>query len=179
MRKFFAVFVLGVVLSSASVFAQFGPNPNFKNKDMFIGAHLGLGGGSYTGIGPVLNFEYGVLPQLGVTANVGFFGYSQAFSTYSYSYTQIPIAAGVNYHVDLLKVNKLDTWAGASIVYVVGSWSSSDAAFASALSTYTSSYITWDFHVGGRYFFSDKLAAKVELGYWSLGYLRVGVDFKL
>jgi hypothetical protein len=181
MRKFFAVFVLGVILNSACVFAQTsflpGGNPNFKGKDLYVGAHLGLGGGFYGGLGPVVNVEYGILSNLGITGSVGFFGYSyQPAATYTWTYTQIPIIVGANYHFDLLKVKQLDTWVGVGFGYVVASWTSTDAAF----NTFSSgSYFTWDGRLGARYYFSDKLAAKVELGYWALGYLRVGVDFKL
>jgi hypothetical protein len=181
MRKFFAVFVLGVILSSACVFAQFGPSPNFKNRDLYVGAHLGLGGGWYSGFGPVVNVEYGVLPQLGVTASAGFFGYTEAYTGYTWSYTSIPIIVGANWHLDflstLLRTKQLDTWVGAGFGYTFGSWSSSDPSRAYVGSL--GSYFSWDGRLGARYFFSDKLAAKLEFGYWALGYARLGVDFKL
>jgi hypothetical protein len=180
MRKFFAIMMLGVVLSSISVFAQSsflpGGNPNFKGKDLYLGAHLGLGGGSFGSIGPVVNAEYGVLSNLGVTASVGFFGYTETYVGYTWSYTSIPVIVGANYHFDLLKVNKLDTWVGIGLGYTFGGVSSSDSRY-----SYSSSWggFTWDGRLGGRYYFTDRLAAKLELGYWSLGYLRVGIDFRL
>jgi hypothetical protein len=181
MRKLFAVVLAVIALSSVQAFAQQsflpGSNPNFQNKDLYVGAHLGLGGGFYGGLGPVLNVEYGVLSNLGVTASIGFFGYTyNPVPSYSWSYTQIPVIVGANYHFDLLKVSKLDTWVGIGLGYVIGSWTSTDAAF----NTYpSSSYFTWDARLGGRYYLTDKLAVKVELGYWALGYLRAGIDFKL
>ncbi len=181
MRKFFAVVVLGFVLSSAAAFAQKsflpGGNSNFNGRDFYVGAHFGLGGGVYGGLGPVVNVEYGILSNLGLTGSVGFFGYSYNYLTnVTWTYTQIPIIIGANYHFDLLKVNKLDTWVGVGAGYVVSSWTSSDPAYTGFS---TGSYFTWDGRLGARYYFSDKLAAKLELGYWALGYLRLGVDFKL
>ncbi|MCU0426596.1 MAG: porin family protein [Candidatus Kapabacteria bacterium] len=171
----FAAMIMIVSVQKSS--AQFGPNANFKNKDLFVGAHLGLGGGWYSGFGPVVNVEYGVLPQLGVTASAGFFSYTDVYSTYSWTYTSIPIIIGANWHFDLLKVKQLDTWVGAGAGYTFGSWSSSDPDRAYRGSV--GSYFSWDGRLGARYYFTDKLAAKLELGYWSLGYLRLGVDFKL
>lgn len=178
MRKFFAVLVLGVILSSTAAFAQFGPNPNFKDKNLIVGAHLGIGGGWYSTIGPVVNVEYGLAPQFGITGSVGFFGYSyNPVAAYTWSYTSIPVVVGVNWHIDPFKVKQLDTWIGAGLGYTFGSWSSSDPnnAYVGALG----SYFGWDGRLGARYYLSDKLAIKGELGYWSLGYLRLGVDFKL
>ncbi len=180
MRKFFAVVVLSFIASSAAIFAQSSPlpggNPNFKAKDFYVGAHLGLGGGFYGGIGPVANVEYGVLSNLGVTASIGFFVTSERYSSYTWTYTSIPVIIGANYHFDLLRVSKLDTWIGLGLGNVFGGVSSSDAQY-----SYSSSFggFTWDGRVGGRYYFSDRLAAKLELGYWSLGYARLGIDFKL
>jgi hypothetical protein len=181
MRKFFAVFVLSFIVSSTAILAQSSPlpggNPNFKAKDFYVGAHLGLGGGWYSTIGPVVNIEYGVLSNLGITASTGFFGYTEGFTGYTWSYTSIPVIVGANYHFDLLRVNKLDTWIGIGLGYTFGGWSSSDASRAYTGSV--GSYFSWDGRLGGRYYFSDKLAAKLEFGYWSLGYARIGVDFKL
>jgi hypothetical protein len=182
MRKFFAVFVLSVAVNYTAVFAQSsflpGGNPNFKDKDLYLGAHLGMGG-VYSFLGGVVNMEYGLFSNLGLTGSVGAFGYTTAL----WSYTQIPIIVGANYHFDIIKESKpsgwayWDTWFGLGFGYVVSSWSSPDPTYIPSFSP--GNYLTWDARLGARYFFSDKLAAKVELGYWALGYLRVGVDFKL
>lgn len=176
-RLFLASVMLFMLSFGFQASAQFGPNANFKNKDLIVGAHLGLGGGWYSGFGPVVNVEYGVIPQLGVTASVGFFGYTDVYSTYSWTYTSIPFIIGANWHFDVLKIKQLDTWVGAGLGYTFGSWSSSDPdrRYTGAVG----SYFSWDGRLGGRYYFSDKLAAKVEFGYWALGYARIGIDFKL
>jgi hypothetical protein len=181
MKKFFLVLAAVLLTASTSAFAQQsflpGSNPNFKHKDFYAGAHLGLGGGVYGGIGPVVNVEYGVLSNIGITGSVGYFGYSEAFLSTTWTYNIIPIIVGANYHFDLLNVSKLDTWVGVGLGYTIGSWSSSDPTFTNFART--GSYFTWDGRLGARYYLSNNLAIKAELGYWALGYLRLGVDFKL
>ena len=125
MRKFFAVFVVGVILSSASMFAQFGPNPNFKNKDFLIGPRIGLGYVAGAAFGVGVNAEYAVTPQIGVT---GLAGWSSWGSTY-WTYTNLIIGVGGNFHFDLLKVNKLDTYAGLGLGWNIGSVTTNNTSF--------------------------------------------------
>lgn len=151
--------------------AQFSPNPNFGNKDFYIGPRVGLGGIGGAGLGLGANAEYGITQQIGITGTFGWSGYSSGYWTY----TNLIFAVGGNFHVDLLKVKNLDTYAGVGLGWNFGSVTSTDSRY-----TWDRSYggFFWDFRVGGRYFFSDKLAATAELGY-GFGYLRLGVDFKL
>lgn len=179
-RLYLALVIFFVLSFNFQVSAQFGPNENFKTKDFLVGAHLGIGGGRYFGLGPVINAEYAVLPQLGVTASAGLFSYNDVFSALSSTYSSIPVIIGANWHFDLVGLPEgqhLDTWVGGGVGYTFGSWSSSDpnAVFIGAFGN----YFSWDGRVGARYYFSDRFALKLELGYWSLGYVRLGMDFKL
>lgn len=165
------VAALLVLFSTNSSFAQFGPNPQFHNKDFYVGPRVGLGGIGGAGLGLGVNAEYGITQQIGVTGTFGWSGYSSSYWTY----TNLIFAVGGNFHVDLLKVKNLDTYAGLGLGWNFGSVTSNDARY-----TWDTGYggFFWDFRVGGRYFFSDKLAATAEFGY-GFGYLRLGVDFKL
>ena len=165
--------VLGALPTRA--FAQLSPNPNFHNKDFYIGPRVGLGGIGGAGLGLGANAEYGITPQIGITGTFGWSSYSFGSTAYSWTYTNLIFAVGGNYHLDILKVKNLDTYAGVGLGWNVGSVASSDAQY-----PYTGSYggFFWDLRVGGRYFFSNNLAATAELGY-GFGYLRLGVDIKL
>lgn len=70
---------------------------------------------------------------------------------------------------------KFETYAGIPLGYVMVSYSYSDPAFY-ANSSY-GSYFGFGFLAGGRYYFSDKIAAFAELG-WGLSYLNIGASFK-
>jgi hypothetical protein len=45
-------------------------------------------------------------------------------------------------------------------------------------SSASASYLEFGLFIGGRYYFSPKLAAQVELGY-GLGILNIGIAYKL
>jgi len=170
MRKFFATLVVLLGVSASTVVAQ---NPEFSKGNIILGPRIGLGYfGSALGFG--VAGEYGVLPMLGVVGQVGYSSY--AWSSF-WTSTNIMIAVGANYHFDLLKVSKLDTYAGLNLGYNIQSWTYTGPG-SSGVYDGTSTPFLSGFTLGGRYYFSPKLSGVLELGY-GLGYLRLGVDFKL
>jgi hypothetical protein len=169
MKKVILV-VAALLVSATSAFAQ---NPEFSKGNLIVGPRVGLGYfGSGVGFG--VSGEYGVLPQLGVVGSLGYSGFSSGF----WNYTNIIIAVGANYHFDLLKVPKLDTYGGLNIGYNIGSYTYNGPGGSGVFDGVGYSGFIWGFTLGGRYYFSNNLAGVLELGY-GLGYLRVGVDFKL
>ncbi len=160
-----------LLCSTTFAFAQFGPNPQFHNSDFYIGPRVGLGGIGGAGVGLGVNAEYGITQQIGVTGTFGWSGYSSGYWTY----TNLIVAVGGNYHVQVFNVKNLDTYAGLGLGWNFGSVASTDSRY-----VWDRSYggFFWDLRVGGRYFISDKLAATAEFGY-GFGYFRLGVDFKL
>jgi hypothetical protein len=170
MKKVLVLVALLVGLAgSTSLMAQ---NPEFSKGGLYLGPRLLLG----YGVGVGVNGEYGVTNNIGVTGTVSYQGYTTGFVGYNWTYSTISIMVGGNYHFDLLKVNKLDTYAGLSIGYNIYSVTSSDSRFAY---TDAAGSIGWDGRIGGRYYFSNNIAVACELGWAWLGYLRLGVDFKL
>jgi hypothetical protein len=176
MRKLFIIAFVFFAFSGIAAFAQEYSSPYFRKGDLFIGPRVGLGSFGGAGLGLGANVEYGVTPQIGVSGTFGWSSYSSGFVGYNWTYTNLIIAVGGNYHFDVLKVNKLDTYAGLGLGYNIGSVSSNDANFPYIGDTYGGFF--FDFRLGGRYFFTDRLAGTVELGY-GFGFLRIGVDFKL
>jgi hypothetical protein len=170
MRKFFAMLVLLLGVSVSTVVAE---NPEFSKGNLILGPRIGLGYfGSALGFG--VSGEYGVLPMLGVVGQLGYSSY--AWSSF-WTSTNIMIAVGANYHFDLLKISKLDTYAGLNLGYNIQTWTYTGPGSSGVYDgTYTP--FLWGFTLGGRYYFSPKLSGVLELGY-GLGYLRLGVDFKL
>jgi hypothetical protein len=171
MKKVLVVLVVLVLSASTSLVAQ---NPEFSKGNLIVGPRIGLGYfGSALGFG--LSGEYGVIPQLGVTGALGYSGYS--FSSF-YNYSNFIVTVGANYHFDLLKVSKLDTYAGLSLGYNFWSWSYVGPGSQPIFDGTSVGGFIWGFTLGGRYYFSNNIAGVLELGY-GLGYLRIGVDFKL
>jgi hypothetical protein len=113
------LFCLGLVPSASQ--AQLTANSNFNNKDFYIGPRIGLGGIGGAGFGLGANVEYGVTPQIGITGTFGWSSYSYGYTFYSWTYTNLIFAVGGNYHVDILKVKNLDTYAGLGLGWNVGS----------------------------------------------------------
>ncbi|MCX6567124.1 MAG: hypothetical protein NTW38_12030 [Candidatus Aminicenantes bacterium] len=125
----------------------------------------------------------GVSGEYGVTENIGVGGsvMGQFWSEEFWKVSLITIAAEANYHFTKLDADKVDLYAGAGLGYSVVSVSyntgySSGSAAASGLSLYPL--------VGGRYWFSPKIAASLKLyGYLVGSYTgfggAIGVTFVL
>jgi hypothetical protein len=156
MRKFFAIVVLGAVLSFASVHET---KAQAFNKGTFL-VEAGLGLNSFTGLYAAA--EYGVTDKLGigrigVGASVGFpgfFSYGAYFGPEAY------------YHFDFAGLPKqLDLAAGLGVYFWTGYYSS--------LYTYVG------FNAVGRWYFTDKIGVALHLGNTGGAGAAVGVVFKL
>ena len=137
---------------------------------------VGFGGGGLTGTGAIpisaefnfLNFEKNI--QAGVFASYS--STSEDFYYGKWKYTYIIIAAQGNWH--FMPGEKLDPFAGISLGYDIGSVSS----------TYNSGYSYYNYSptIGGiffsaqaglNYWFSEKWAVQVRVGYFP--YASIGV----
>ena len=165
----------------------------FKNGDMV--GNLGVGFGWYGyGYGATslpafsLSLEKGIkdlenIGPLSIGGIIGFKHASYAFtSAYDYSWNDIIVAARGAIHYDLFKNPKIDTYGGVALGVRIQSYSyytfvppygTNDYKKASTSTTHG----LFALYVGGRYFFSDKLAGFAELGY-GLGYLTLGLSYK-
>jgi hypothetical protein len=128
------------------------------------------------------SFEVGVKDDvlekgsLGLGGGIGYTGYKWDYSgSYGWKYSNFIIGARGYFHYPL--VAKLDTYTGITLGYNIAS-----SSYYGTGTPYddTSSYggFVWAWFVGGRYYFNEKVAGLLELGY-GVSYLTIGVAFKL
>lgn len=162
----------------------------FKKGDKILNLGLGLGSTYYTGGGytskipPIsASFEAGVIDNLfdeksslGVGGYIGYTAAKYDYGTdYGWKYSNLIIGARGSLHYQL--VDKLDTYTGILLGYDIatskeyGSWLGTDNYNSS------SSGAAWSWFIGGRYYFNDKIAGMLELGY-GIAYLNIGVGIK-
>jgi hypothetical protein len=141
---------------------------------------VGVGGGGLTGTGAIpisaefnfLNFEKNI--QAGIFASYS--STSENFDFYysgKWKYTYIVIAAQGNWH--FMPGEKLDPFAGISLGYRIASvsWSWSGAAGPYSPSSASASDIFFSAQAGLNYWFSEKWAVQVRVGYFP--YASIGV----
>ncbi len=168
MKKVFSLIFALTLLASSASFAQLKIDKGTK----FINAGIGLGGGYYSGggVGFVASADFGVAPNITVGATAGYHSYGNAYA--SYNYHSFDIGARGSYHFNELlnlSTDKADLYAGLGLSYY-------SFSYGGYIDNYGSIYVP--FHIGGRYFFSDKLGAFAELGS-AINTLKVGVTLKL
>ncbi len=153
--------------------------------DQYAGAKLALGSVAGASWGLVGSYEMGLQDNIGVGATLGYSGYSEdiggGFYTGKWSYTNILILANGNYHIDLLKNEKLDTWGALSIGYKVASVSwefTKNTLNLPAPATVSAGGFVLGLSANARYMLSEKLFATASLGF-GLGILNIGIDYKL
>lgn len=160
----------------------------FENGSMVANAGLGFGWYSYGSYGGATSFpaislslEKGVKDlDFGVLSIGGIVGYKHTTWASAYSYdwgwTDFIIAARGAVHVDLLHNEKVDTYGGLGVGLRFESWKYND--YLNKKYTESTTHPLIAFYVGGRYYFTDKLAGFGELGY-GLGYFTIGLSYKL
>jgi hypothetical protein len=183
-RIFVLVIALIFIVSQSAIKAQ-----TFKNGDMV--GNLGLGFGWYSyGYGTTsfpavsLSLEKGIkdIANVGPLSIGGIVGFKHASynwtSSYDWSWNDIIIAARGAIHYDLFKVKKLDTYGGVALGVRIQSFTDyvyNGSTYVKGTSSTTHGLLA--LYIGGRYYFSDKLAGFGELGY-GLGYLTLGLSYK-
>jgi hypothetical protein len=146
----------------------------FSKGDKVLNIGVGivsLLGSEYTVTFPPItgSLEFGVADNvlkkgaIGVAPFIGFGAYKYEI----YNYTYIPIGVRGIFHYPLVK--KLDTYAGLLFGYFIVSGNQIGSAYESR--GYGSVFI------GGRYYFSEKFAAMLELGADIIP-LHIGVAYK-
>jgi hypothetical protein len=186
MKKVFRLCVLFMAIGFVALTQSNLKAQAFKNGDMV--GNLGVGFGWYGyGYGATslpafsLSLEKGIkdLENIGPLSIGGIIGFKHASyaysSSYNYSWNDIIVAARGAIHYDLFKNPKIDTYGGVALGVRIQSYSYYDVNN-SKLSTSTTHGL-FALYLGGRYFFSDKLAGFGELGY-GLGYLTLGLSYK-
>ncbi len=187
MKKTFLL-ITGVFILASFGFTQ---EPIRATGEKVINIGTGLGSVLYTGAGysttltPVFVFYEQIIldeiidkGQIGVGGYLGFATYkwdSQGFgSTWGWNYSNIVIGARGTFHYPLIE--NLDTYSGLFLGYQIVSVSE----FGVIQSGYTphESRPIWSLYIGGRYFFTEKFAGMIELGY-GITFLNLGLSMKL
>lgn len=139
--------------------------------------NLGIGiGGSYTtgtiGIPPIsASFEKGITEKISVGGVAGYAASKYEAFGFKAEYSYILVGARGSYH--FYNTDKIDAYGGAILGYnIVSSKVTGVGAAASA------SGLAYSGFVGGRYLFTEKLAAFAEVGY-GISLLTLGVTLKL
>jgi hypothetical protein len=147
-----------------------------------IGPAIGLGNIGSAGASIGGRFEHAIKPlpdlangTLGIQASFDYYSYSAAFFGYSWRYTYMPIGVTANYHFRL-DDPKFDPFLGLGLGYdivscrLTGLAPLTDCGYTSGL------YFIG--RVGGRYFFSPKMAVYADAGAGAAT-LNVGLMFKM
>lgn len=195
MKKLLVTFVLfGCMMmyalaqdASAGKAASGGAN-TFSKDDKVVNVGIGFGstlysGSRYTNKTPPISGSF----ELGIKDNLfdeksslgvgGYLGYRGAkMEEYSTGWKYSSIILGVRGAVHYQLVEKLDTYAGIMLGYNIASSSAIGPSMSG--SSGSAGGVTASLYVGGRYYFADKIAAMVELGY-GVAFLNLGVSFKL
>lgn len=183
-------FLLSVILTVFTL-SQIAAQGAFKTGDLV--ANLGVGFGWYSyAFGATslpafsLSLEKGLkeVQNIGPLSIGGIVGYKHASyaysSIYDYGWNDIIIAARGALHYDLFKSSKVDTYGGVALGVRLQNYSyfiyNLNGVGEKAHTNYTHGLFA--LYLGGRYFFSEKVAAFGELGY-GLGYLTLGLSFKI
>ncbi len=169
MKKLHFLMLLAIgLLAGTQSFGQLAVDKGTK----FINLGIGLGGGYYAGggIGFVGAADFGVYKNITVGAQAGYHSYGNAYLSYNYHSFDLGVRGSYHFN-ELLKLptDKADLYAGLGLSYY-------SFSYGGYLDNYGSIYVP--IHIGGRYFFTDKVGAFAELGS-AINTLKVGVTFKL
>lgn len=188
MKKNLTLLFIGLSAMMATRAQQFQKGTNV------VSAGIGLGSSilSYSGTSqtPAISLQYergvwdvggpGVI-SLGGYAGFKGYKYSGKYGSYNFeqkwNYTVIGVRSA--YHYNGLKADKVDLYGGVMLSYNILKYSYTDNSGQGVYSGAGSygSAAGFSIYIGGRYFFTDNLAAFMELGY-GVAYLNLGVALK-
>jgi hypothetical protein len=162
----------------------------FTTDDMVLNLGVGFGWYGY-GYGATslpalsISLEKGIKElDFGTLGIGGIVGYKHAtynwLTGYDWSWTDYVVAARGSLHVDLLDIDKLDTYGGVALGIRAETWKYYTYDINTNYRNVKESTIhpLFAFYAGGRYYFTEKFAAFGELGY-GLGYFTIGASLKL
>jgi hypothetical protein len=153
----------------------------FHNGDKLL--NIGVGLSSYYYGNPIgLSYEVGITDDISVGGqfdyNSGryddYYGYN-----YRYRYSAYYLGARGSFHFDrVLNLNqkKVDLYAGLGIGYQSFKWN--DSYYGNGYGYNYGSGIFLNYFIGGKYYFTNKVGAFLELGYTGLSTSRVGLAVK-
>lgn len=143
--------------------------------------NIGVGLSSYYYGNPLgISFELGVDKDISVGAqfdyNSGNYG-DYYYNSSRWRYTSTYVGARASYHFNrilTLNTRKVDLYAGLGLGYRTFRWN--DTNYGSGYNYGSGLFV--NYFIGGKYYFSDKIGAFLELGYTGLSSSRVGLSAK-
>ncbi|WP_083422043.1 hypothetical protein [Arsenicibacter rosenii] len=139
----------------------------------------GIGLASYWGGGiPIgVSFETALAENLSVGGSVDYAHYGRNYGGYKWSYNFIYAGARGSYHLgEILQTgDKFDPYAGISLGVRIASYKD-NAGYGDYYNPYNNG-LYLGIHVGGRYYFTEKVGGFAEVGY-GVTALRLGVTAK-
>ena len=178
--------LLSSFIISFYVIRLFAQEPTFEKGTMVLNMGVGIGSSVYSDayyqviFPPVsASLEFGVAEHIlekgviGVAGYFGFFSYKYEYSHSGWEASNFIIGARGNFHYPF--VEKLDTYTG----FLLGCGIVSTENFGTEEIDYNkpSTGVQWAWYIGGRYFFTENIAAMIELGY-GVTYVNFGVSWK-
>lgn len=140
----------------------------------------GIGLASYWGGGiPIgVSFETTIMDNVSVGGSIDYAHYGRNYGGYKWNYNFIYAGARGSYHFgELLETgDKFDPYAGISLGFRYASYKDSYGYSNDYYNPYNSG-LYLGIHVGGRYYFTDKIGGFAEVGY-GVSALRLGVTAK-
>ncbi len=187
MKNIFASLALVLLLSLSAVAQEASSEQSsassnklvfLKSGDLVFGGRVALGGVAGASFGFSANAEYGFSDNIGIGGFFGYSGYKENFPFYEASYSNILILGSFNYHQDFLKIQNLDTWAAVSLGYNVASAEAKAKQGNFVVPAVSAGGVVWGVTANLRYYLTSNFAIAASAGY-GLGYLQVGLDYKL
>jgi hypothetical protein len=179
---FVAVFSLTQLLAQESTFKQ---GDKVLNLGIGFGSTFYSGTGYKAGIPPIsASLEFGVKDgvldkgSIGIGGYLGYSSHKWEYSNtgYGWKYTNIILGVRGVFHYPL--VDKLDTYTGLLLGYNISSSKEyGNAGVYGNLYSASAGGVAYSWFIGGRYYFTDKFAGMLELGY-GITYLNLGIALK-
>jgi hypothetical protein len=179
MRKFFCTIIVIFIFSANGTSQTFQQGDNVINVGIGLGSALDAGNGK-PNIGFNASYERGIweagpgLVSLGGYAGRVSFkddgpGYEQ-----KWNYTVIGVRGA--WHYTELNHEKIDVYAGVMASYNIVDYSYESSGFSATSDSYSNS-LGGSVFAGGRYYFTNNIAAFVEIGYGAT-FFNAGIAFK-
>jgi hypothetical protein len=181
--KIIPVILFVLFLLPDSINAQLAYQKNVKILNAGLGAGLyGIYGSS--DFPPIsVGLQYGIHERISVGGLIGYssssYGYGYRGIIYNWSYSYLFLGARGEYHLVYPQVDipkNLDLYGGLTLGFNIVTVSEPIDRVPGYAAE--GSYALFGFHIGGRYYFSDKIGAFLELGY-GVGVITIGASFKL
>jgi len=170
MKRILVIVGLVVAFSSMSSVVQ----AQYKTGDNLLNVGFGLNS-YYSGGNPLsISFEHGITNEISAGGVLDYMTYHYS----SYNFRATYIGARGSYHFNKvfnINDNKWDVYGGLSLGYRSITW---DNGY-NYNNGYYGSGLVLGLHIGGKYYFSQKVGAFLELGAMGITNTRLGVAFKL